>query len=172
MSLIPRNTLRQRITTIPQDAFFLPGSVRFNLDPYSRHFDSVIIAALQRVGLWSLIEPGSGLDVIVADWPLSHGQRQLLCLARALVARSSILLLDEATSSVDHDTEDLVNMIVAEDFRESTVLAIAHRLSTIVGFDTVVVMECGRMLEVGKPAELLKQEGGKFRELYERQRRA
>ena len=169
-SLVPRDTLRQRITTIPQDAFFLPGSVRFNLDPYSKYIDSDIAAALQRVGLWTLIENESGLDTVVADWPLSHGQRQLLCLARALVARSSILLLDEATSSVDHATEELVNRIVADDFQESTVLAVAHRLSTIVGFDTVVVMEGGRAVEVGKPTELLKQEGGRFRVLYERQR--
>ena len=112
------------------------------------------------------------MDTIVADWPLSHGQRQLLCLARALVARSNILLLDEATSSVDHTTEELVNKIVAEDFRESTVLAVAHRLSTIVGFDTVIVMEGGKAVEVGKPAELLRIEGGKFRGLYERQRGA
>ena len=171
-SLIPRATLRHRITTIPQDAFFLPGSVRYNLDPYARRPDDIIIAALQRVGLWVLIETGAGLDTLVSEWPLSHGQKQLLCLAQAIVSQSSIVLLDEATSSVDAATEELVNHILAEDFRHCTILAVAHRLNTIVGFDKVIVMEGGKAVEIGAPTELLRIEGGKFRGLYETQRGA
>ena len=95
---MPRDGLRSSISTIPQDPFFAPGTVRFNLDPGSKASDSEINALLKRVGLEDSIKVKGGLEsqLAIEDW--SVGQRQLLCLVRALVSGSKLLIMDEATS--------------------------------------------------------------------------
>ena len=98
LSTLPRNKLRSRINVIPQDPFFMPGTMKFNLDPHNRISNEDICTALQKVGLWSRVSENGGLDMglLASEW--SVGQRQLICLARALLVESSILVLDEATS--------------------------------------------------------------------------
>lgn len=100
---------------------------------------------------------------------LSAGQQQLFCLARALYQRrtSQIVLMDEFTSSMDHETEMVVRQIVQEDFRDKTVIEVIHRLEHIISFDLVVVVDKGRIVEVGHPRDLLQAEGGMLRELYQ-----
>lgn len=100
---------------------------------------------------------------------LSSGQQQLFCLARALYQRktSQIVLMDEFTSSMDHETEMIVRQIIKDDFRDKTVIEVIHRLEHIISFDLVVVIDKGRIVESGHPRDLLQEEGGMLRELYQ-----
>jgi ATP-binding cassette, subfamily C (CFTR/MRP), member 1 len=168
ITTMPRQILRERLNAIPQDPFFLKGSIRFNASPFSehKHTDEQIIDVLRKVELWSLIESKGRLDAELGAETFSHGQRQLFCLARAVLRRSKIVVLDEVSSSVDVETDKLVQRIGREEFRDATVLAVAHRLETIVGFDRVAVVSDGKLVEVGSPRELLGRES-KFRELWE-----
>ncbi|OBT61047.1 hypothetical protein VE03_09160 [Pseudogymnoascus sp. 23342-1-I1] len=120
ISTIPRAVVRSRIATIPQDPVFLPGSIRSNLDPHCNSNDEAITAALFRVGLWTVVETHGGLNTDIAQLPLSHGQKQMLCLARAMLAKSTILILDEATSSMDVEMESLMKEILTEEFEDCT----------------------------------------------------
>ena len=98
---------------------------------------------------------------------LSQGQRQLLCLARAIVARPRVMVLDEATSAVDMHTDALIQRSIREEFTDSTLLVIAHRLSTIADFDRILVLSDGMVAEYGTPRELWEKEGGVFRGMCE-----
>ena len=98
ISTIPRQEIRSRLVVIPQEPYLLAGSVRHNLDPEGSFQDDVIISALEKTKLWDVINKQGGLDAIVTDQLLSHGQRQLLCLAMAILRKGKILILDEATS--------------------------------------------------------------------------
>ncbi|KAK1480120.1 ABC transporter [Colletotrichum cuscutae] len=128
---LERAGVRSRINVIPQEPFFIPGSVRFNLDPHSRESSETIKAALDKVGLLGKIAMAGGLDSELDADGFSVGERQLLALTRALVERSQVLILDEATSSVDQDTEDKMQRIIEEEFLEQTVISVIHRLRFI-----------------------------------------
>jgi ABC-type multidrug transport system fused ATPase/permease subunit len=162
ISEIPLSTLRQRLAIIPQDPILFSGTVRSNLDPFSAHNDDEMWLALERSGLAPIIKrnPG-GLDATVdshgENW--SAGERQLLCLARALLAKSRIILMDEATSSVDPQTDSAIQECIAKDLEKSTVLIVAHRLNTIMHCHRVIVLEAGRIIEQGDPQHLAQMDG-------------
>ncbi|KAK8931524.1 hypothetical protein H634G_04061 [Metarhizium anisopliae BRIP 53293] len=138
-----------------------------NVDPTGDNDDASIIQALEKVGLWKMlcIDEVGGLDGKLPQDLLSHGQRQLMCLARAMMRRSSILVLDEATAAVDSETEALIQHIIQERFESYTIIAVAHRLDTIREFDRVAVMDAGSIVEWGDPVTLLRRESA-FRTLY------
>ncbi|PNP52062.1 hypothetical protein THARTR1_07271 [Trichoderma harzianum] len=170
LGTIPRETIRSRIITVSQDQFVLPGTIRHNIDPSAAYTDDAIVEALRAVDLWTVIESRGGLDATFEEDMLSHGQKQLFFLARAVLKKDcgKVVLLDEASSSLDKETEQVVRTIINTYFKSHTVVSIAHHLETILDFDRVVVMDKGRVVEVGPPRELLQSAGhGKFKALWE-----
>jgi ATP-binding cassette, subfamily C (CFTR/MRP), member 1 len=226
LQTLPRNAIRSRLITVPQDPMLvMTDTIRQNLDiAASAASDDDIIRALERVKLWPVLQAratgaetadrqareldiamgardngaasGSGtatpspqtdesgakttpldapasasLDATMKSLPLSQGQQQLFSLARAILMRSTrgkVVLLDEATSNVDGETDKLMQRLVREEFNEHTIITIAHRLDTIMDSDIVIVLDAGRLVEVGPPSELAQREGGVFKALYGR----
>jgi len=121
--------LRSSITTVAQDPLLLPVSIRRNLNLDSTVTDESMISALRKVCLWDMVSERGGLDAVLTKDSLSHGQLQLLTLARALLQTSKIVLLDEATSNLDHETDQIIQAVIRENFAACTVIAIAHRVS-------------------------------------------
>ncbi|XP_042609674.1 ATP-binding cassette sub-family C member 8-like isoform X1 [Cyprinus carpio] len=162
---LPLQTLRSRFSIILQDPFLFSGTIRFNLDPEMKATDSMLWEALEIAQLKPVVKtlPG-GLDAIIAEGGenFSQGQRQLFCLARAFVRKSSILIMDEATASIDMATESILQKVVMTAFADRTVVTIAHRVHTILNADLVIVMKRGVILEFEKPEVLLNQEDSVF----------
>ncbi|XP_058142359.1 ATP-binding cassette sub-family C member 6 isoform X2 [Dasypus novemcinctus] len=156
------HTLRSRITIIPQDPILFPGSLRMNLDLLHEHADKAIWAALETVQLHALVTslPGQ-LQYECAEQgdDLSVGQKQLLCLARALLRKTQILILDEATAAVDPGTELQMQAALGSWLAGCTVLLIAHRLPSVMDCARVLVMDDGQVAEQGSPAQLLARKG-------------
>ncbi|KAI6783299.1 ATP-dependent bile acid permease-like protein [Emericellopsis cladophorae] len=191
ISKINLHALRSRLAIIPQDPVLFSGTIRSNLDPFNDRTDDDLREALARVHLVdsAVPTPANGpasaaastlglqntnvfrdLSSAVSEsgGNLSQGQRQLLCLARAIVSRPKIMLLDEATSAVDMKTDALIQRSIREEFTGSTLIVIAHRLSTIADFDRVLVLKDGVAAEFGTPKELWEQEGGSiFKDMCE-----
>ncbi|XP_026219216.1 ATP-binding cassette sub-family C member 9 isoform X2 [Anabas testudineus] len=162
---LPLHTLRSRLSIILQDPVLFSGSIRFNLDPEKTCTDDRLWEALEIAQLKNMVKalPG-GLDAVVTEGGenFSVGQRQLFCLARAFVRKSSILIMDEATASIDMATENILQKVVMTAFADRTVVTIAHRVHTILTADLVIVMKRGNILEYDKPETLLEQEDGMF----------
>lgn len=135
------------------------GTLRFNLDPVGDHSDEELWKALELSHLKDHVEKSlpQGLDNQVAEGGsnLSVGQRQLICLARALLKKAKILVLDEATAAVDPETDDLIQTTIRKEFKNCTVLTIAHRLNTILDSDQIVVLADGKVVEKDSPKSLL-----------------
>ncbi|KAK2946630.1 Multidrug resistance-associated protein [Blattamonas nauphoetae] len=161
--------LRLGIGTTPQLPTLFEGSIRFNLDPFEEmKDDSRIWAALDEVGMGAFVRShAEGLDWKVAEdgGNLSVGQQQLICLSRALLKNEKVILLDEATSSVDMEADQMIQRAIRTCFRNATVITVAHRLVTVGDADLIVVLERGRVVEVGSPAVLLRKEGSRFWEM-------
>uniref|UniRef100_A0AAX7U695 ATP-binding cassette, sub-family C (CFTR/MRP), member 9 n=1 Tax=Astatotilapia calliptera TaxID=8154 RepID=A0AAX7U695_ASTCA len=162
---LPLQTLRSRLSIILQDPVLFSGSIRFNLDPEKMCTDDRLWEALEIAQLKNMVKalPG-GLDAVVTEGGenFSVGQRQLFCLARAFVRKSSIFIMDEATASIDMATENILQKVVMTAFADRTVVTIAHRVHTILTADLVIVMKRGNIMEYDKPETLLEQEDGMF----------
>lgn len=160
--------LRSRLATIPQEPILFSGPLRYNLDPLNAYTDNDIWLALERVQLSSVVRSMGGLDAAVTEGGdnLSVGQRQLLCMARALLKKAKVLVLDEATASVDVQTDSLIQSMIRTVFVDATVLVIAHRIDTILDCDRVLVLDGGRVAEYGHPKDLMaREEGSMFGQL-------
>lgn len=148
--------LRSKISIIPQEPFLYSGSMRSNLDPFNNYADDVLWQALEEVELKDM-----GLDGHINEGGsnLSVGQRQLVCLARAIVKNNPILVLDEATANVDLRTDELIQKTIRSKFSTCTVLTIAHRLNTVMDSDRILVMDAGRAVEFDAPYVLIERKG-------------
>ncbi|KAG7393123.1 hypothetical protein PHYPSEUDO_012459 [Phytophthora pseudosyringae] len=163
--------LRRSLAIIPQDPVLFSGPLRENLDPFGEYSDAEIWAVLQQVHMAdSLAKWGAGLDFDVSECGdnLSVGQRQLVCIGRALLKNSKIVVLDEATANVDTATDALIQATTRATFADKTVLIIAHRINTIMHCDKIAVMDAGQVAEFGAPAELLARHKSIFASLAQR----
>ncbi|XP_064001683.1 ATP-binding cassette sub-family C member 2 [Pogoniulus pusillus] len=162
IATIGLHDLRQNLTIIPQDPVLFTGTLRMNLDPFDQYTDEEIWKALELAHLKKYVQDlPEGLVHLVSEGGenLSVGQRQLVCLARALLRKSKILILDEATAAVDLETDHLIQTTIRSEFADCTVFTIAHRLSTIMDSNRVMVLQAGRIVEFDSPEELLKKQG-------------
>ncbi|XP_076687192.1 ATP-binding cassette sub-family C member 5-like isoform X2 [Andrena cerasifolii] len=157
--------LRSKLSIIPQDPVLFSGTVRSNVDPFKQYDDSVIWSALEKTQLKEKVKAMPGqLDasVEVGGSNLSVGERQLLCLTRALLRNTKMMILDEATAAVDPETEVAVQSTIQNEFSDCTVLTIAHRLKTVVSCDRIMVMKDGQIIEFDTPSTLLSNSNSEF----------
>lgn len=173
--------LRSNLTIIPQDPTLFSGTLRNNMDPFDQFKDEDIFTALRRV---HLLPNQESSDTIASDVTLdevnsnvfesldtavteggknfSQGQRQLLCLARALLKSSRIVLMDEATASVDFETDKAIQKTISTEFADSTILCIAHRLHTVIEYDRILVLDQGQIIEFDSPLTLINNSESAF----------
>uniref|UniRef100_A0A8C7CCA6 Uncharacterized protein n=1 Tax=Oncorhynchus kisutch TaxID=8019 RepID=A0A8C7CCA6_ONCKI len=154
--------LRTRLTIIPQDPVLFSGTLRMNLDPFETFSDEEIWRVLELSHLKEYVgglQEGLTHEVSEGGENLSIGQRQLLCLARALLRKSRILILDEATAAVDLETDSLIQKTIRREFSHCTVLTIAHRLHSILDSSRVMVLDAGKIVEFDSPSTLFNKQG-------------
>ncbi|KAE8994988.1 Multidrug resistance-associated protein 1 [Phytophthora rubi] len=172
IATITVHQLRTKLTIIPQDPMLFSGSLRMNLDPFAEKSDAELFQVLRKVHLSDTVAAwGKGLDYEVAEKGenLSVGQRQLLCIARALIRDSKVIVMDEATANVDQESDKLIQQTMKESFGggDSTVLCIAHRIETIMDSDKILVLDAGEVVEFDTPSALLQVKNGVFQLLVE-----
>jgi ATP-binding cassette subfamily C (CFTR/MRP) protein 1 len=158
ISKIGLHDLRNKLTIIPQDPVLFSGSLRMNLDPFNKHSDQELWQVLELSNLKLFVnglEKGLLHEISEGGENLSVGQRQLVCLARALLRKTKVLILDEATAAVDLETDDLIQSTIRTEFKDCTVLTIAHRLNTIMDYDQIMVLDRGELMEFNTPDALL-----------------
>ena len=153
---------------IPQDPLLFSGTLKSNIDPFNKYSDEEIADSLKKVHIWDdLKEDSNESDPIKKKLyskieeegsNYSLGQRQLICLARALVRNPKILLMDEATASIDLKTDNLIQKMISEEFKNTTVITIAHRLNTIINYDKILVLDKGEVQEYNSPKALVNDE--------------
>ncbi|CAH4030899.1 unnamed protein product [Pieris brassicae] len=167
ITTIKLDSLRQKISIIPQEPVLFSGTLRRNLDPFDEYPAQVLLAALYNVELLSDEGDLEALNKQVSDCGanFSVGERQLVCLARAIVNDDKILLLDEATANVDAQTDALIQSAIRDHFKACTVITVAHRLNTVVDSDKILVLDAGRVMEFDHPHILLQNKKGYFRKM-------
>ncbi|KAM8876676.1 ATP-binding cassette sub-family C member 3 isoform 1-T1 [Synchiropus picturatus] len=154
--------LRSKLTIIPQEPVLFSGTLRMNLDPFGKYTDEEVWKALQHSHLHKYVsnQPAKlELECSEGGDNLSVGQKQLVCLARALLRKTRILILDEATAAIDLETDDLIQSTIRTQFEDCTVFTIAHRLNTIMDYTRVLVLDKGQIAEFDTPSNLIAQKG-------------
>ncbi|XP_075154250.1 putative multidrug resistance-associated protein lethal(2)03659 [Haematobia irritans] len=171
ISTLGLHDLRSRISIIPQEPILFSGTLRYNLDPFDDRTDEEIWQALDDVKLKSYVKSlKGGLSARMYDGGsnFSMGQRQLVCMARAILRHNKILIMDEATANVDPETDKFIQEAIHTKFEKCTVLTIAHRLHTVMDNDRVLVMDAGRVVELGHPYQLLENPDGYLHQFVEK----
>ena len=183
LKTIPLNKLRSKITLIPQNPILFQGSVRFNLNPHDDGHgrEGDLWEALEAVQLSDFVKSNGGLDFQIESGGsnLSHGQRQLFSLARAVIRKRPILVLDEPTSNVDKNADNLIRKMINSNAEESsklfgdscTKINIAHRITSIIDSDLIIVMDHGKVKESGSGSALIADKDSAFHQMYAKQKR-
>jgi ABC-type multidrug transport system fused ATPase/permease subunit len=168
ISQIGLELLRDSISFIPQNPKLIDGTLRENIDPLRKYSDEEIIFQLNLIGLAYLLDDNGGLEVeIEANGSnISVGEKQLICIVRAMLKKSKIIIMDEANSSFDYKTDSLIQKCLMKSFQGCTLITIAHKIKTIINHDRIFVLERGELVETGKPEELIAKKKGFFYELY------
>uniref|UniRef100_K3W5E3 Uncharacterized protein n=1 Tax=Globisporangium ultimum (strain ATCC 200006 / CBS 805.95 / DAOM BR144) TaxID=431595 RepID=K3W5E3_GLOUD len=162
--------LREKLSIIPQNPVLFKGSLRSYLDPFGEFSDEELWGSIRQVELSDRISSEEKkLECIVEEngENFSVGERQMLCMARALLRHSRIVIFDEATAAIDHETDKALQQVIRTAFASSTVLTIAHRLDTILDSDRILVLDGGHIVEFASPEELVKKGNGHFFELMQ-----
>ena len=170
VSTIGLHELRNKIAIIPQEPVMFVGTIRSNLDPFNKCTDEEIWKALDSVFLGEKLRQTTlklETEVTENGKSVSQGQRQLICIARAILSKATILVLDEATASLDPQTDLMIQVAIQKNFGNLTMLTIAHRLNTIIESDRVLVMDAGCVKEFDEPYKLLQDKEGIFRSLVD-----
>ncbi|XP_067851301.1 multidrug resistance-associated protein 5 isoform X2 [Heptranchias perlo] len=157
--------LRSKLSIIPQEPVLFTGTVRYNLDPFQQYSEEQVWDALERTHMKECISQlplKLDSDVVENGENFSMGERQLICVARALLRRCKILVLDEATAAMDTETDSLIQETIRESFAECTMLTIAHRLNAVLSCDRIMVLNQGQVMEFDKPSVLLANENSRF----------
>ncbi|KAB8217364.1 P-loop containing nucleoside triphosphate hydrolase protein [Aspergillus novoparasiticus] len=150
---ISPSAIREALIAVPQDPFTLLGTVRYNSDIMGASNEEEIISVLKQVNIWEAIEARGGLDAILEDHPLSQGEQQLFCLARAILKKRTrqggcqVLILDEATGNLDSETDHRTQQVLKDALEGGTVVSVAHRLDTIINFDRIAVLDAGHLVD-------------------------
>jgi ATP-binding cassette subfamily C (CFTR/MRP) protein 1 len=158
ISSLGLHELRQKLTIIPQDPVLFAGTLRRNLDPFAKYSDDQLWKVLELSRLKEYVsglEDGLSHQLSEGGENMSVGQRQMVCLARALLRKTKVLILDEATAAVDLETDEFIQATIRKEFSGCTVLTIAHRLNTIMDYDKIMVLDKGSIVELANPADLL-----------------
>ena len=171
ISTIGLEDLRSKMAIIPQEPLLFSGTVRDNLDPFEQYTDEEIWSSLERARMRQTVaENPAGLEAVVEEHGsnFSVGQRQLLCVARALLRKSKVILMDEATASIDVETDLTIQKTIRSEFKDSTVITIAHRIHTISDSDKVLVLDLGEVKEFDAPGVLLSDKNSLYSQLVEK----
>ena len=169
ISNIGLDKLRKSLTIIPQDPALIEGTLKYNIDPLNIYSDDIIIDVMKKIGFGYIIEKNkNGLKQEISESGnnLSVGEKQLICITRAILRKSKIIIMDEATANIDYETEEIIQKSISELLKGSTVLTIAHRIKTIINYDMILCLNQGKIEDFDSPDNLIKKKSGIFYELY------
>ena len=169
ISTIGLDILRSSLTIIPQDPALMEGTLRYNIDPLNKYTDNEIKEVMKRIGFDYILDKSpDGINQIITEGGsnLSVGEKQLICISRAILRKSKIIIMDEATASIDYQTEEIIQKTINELLNESTIITIAHRIKTIINYDRIMTLENGEIVNFDTPQNLLKDKNSLFYELY------
>ena len=169
ISTIGLDILRSSLTIIPQDPALMEGTLRYNIDPLNKYNDSDIKEVMRMIGFDYILDKSpDGISQIVTEGGanLSVGEKQLICITRAILRKSKIIIMDEATASIDYQTEEIIQRAIGELLKDSTIITIAHRIKTIINYDRIMTLENGEIVNFDTPQNLLKDKNSLFYELY------
>ena len=169
ISTLGLEILRHNLTIIPQDPALMEGSLRYNIDPLEKSEDNEIIKVMQKIGFDYIIKRDkNGLNQEISEGGsnLSVGEKQLICITRAILRKSKIIIMDEATASIDINTENIIQKAINNLLNDSTILTIAHRIKTVLNSDRILVLDKGEVKEFDSPKNLIENKNSMFYELY------